>query len=126
MISSENRVQKYVTLLSNGTYMTQADTTREKGAQGLGFRPHELLEAALASCMNMSLRMHAQKLGLSLSKVEVRVTLNRNEDAYSTFEYDVALDETLLPEERRLLLDALEHSPVRTTLSKPFHFRQKN
>ena len=37
-----------------------SDNTPDKGGKGAGFRPHELLEAALACCMNMSVRMYAE------------------------------------------------------------------
>jgi putative redox protein len=58
---------------SNGQHHTAADNTPEKGGQGAGFRPHELLEAALASCTNIRLRMYADNYRIHL--VGVRTTV---------------------------------------------------
>ncbi|NCB54936.1 MAG: OsmC family peroxiredoxin [Epsilonproteobacteria bacterium] len=125
MIVSESQHEKYLTHFTNGTYHASADTTKEKGGMEQGFRPHELLEAALACCMNMSLRMHAQKLSIPLEKVRVSVFLNRKEPEHPTFEYDVAFDASLCASDRQALLDTLAHSSVRSTLSKSFSFEQK-
>lgn len=125
MIISENRPEKYLTYFTNGTYGTYADTTKSKGGLEQGFRPHELLEAALACCMNMSLRMNAQKLSIPLECVHVHVSLNREDPAHPLFEYDVSMDATLSETDRKVLLDALAYSSVRSTLSKPFAFEQR-
>lgn len=125
MIVSENRSENYLTYFSNGTYDAYADTTKEKGGMEQGFRPHELLEAALACCMNMSLRMNAQKLSIPLEKVRVSVYLNREEPENPTFEYDVAFDASVCDSDRQTLLDTLARSSVRSTLSKSFSFEQK-
>ena len=64
MIRANSTPENYLTTVSNGEFTLPADTTADKGGGGQGFRPHDLLEAALASCMNMSLRMAAQKAGI--------------------------------------------------------------
>lgn len=125
MITSESQEEQYRTHFTNGTYEAYADTTKNKGGMEQGFRPHELLEAALACCMNMSLRMHAQKLCIPLTQVRVHVSLNRENPALPTFEYDVTFDETLSDDDRKTLLETLAQSSVRSTLSKPFAFEQK-
>jgi len=124
MIISENKYENYRTRFTNGTYSADADTTKTKGGLEQGFRPHELLEAALACCMNMSLRMYAQKLSISLKKVNVHVSLNRDDPEHPSFEYGVSFDSGLSEEQKQKLLDTLEHSSVRSTLSKPFTFKQ--
>jgi putative redox protein len=47
------------------------DTTSGKGGYGDGFHPHELLEAALATCMNMTIRMYAQKHAIISPRVSL-------------------------------------------------------
>lgn len=124
MISAESCSSKFLTKFSNGEHICASDTTPDKGGGNLGFRPHELLEAALANCMNMSLRMSAEKLAIPISGVSVTVTLNRNASEGPTFEYAVEFCGSLTEAQKGLLLNASENCPVRTTLSKPLHFKR--
>jgi len=124
MMMSENRDEKYLTYFTNGTYDAYADTTKNKGGLEQGFRPHELLEAALACCMNMSLRMTAEKLSIPLEEVKVHVSLKRDDPEHPTFEYAVSFGKALSYEEEQKLLAALECSSVRSTLSKPLAFKR--
>ena len=123
MIISESQYEKYLTSFTNGMFSAYADTTKDKGGMEQGFRPHELLEAALACCMNMSLRMHAEKLCIPLEEVKIQVSLNRENPEQPTFEYSVSFGESLSTEEKQKLLAALECSSVRSTLSKPLAFK---
>lgn len=50
MIETESRSEPYATRFSDGVQEALADTTADKGGGGAGFRPHDLLEAALATC----------------------------------------------------------------------------
>ena len=122
MITATNHAQKYATQFSNGYAEAKSDTTPDKGGNGIGFRPHELLEAALASCMNMTLRMAAEKYQIQLSHVSVSVSLNRQNPEMKIFEYRVEFPDFLQDVEKQKLLSALEHCPVRKTLSSPLKF----
>ena len=122
MIKAESKSKKYETRFTNGEHVSTSDTTPDKGGANSGFRPHELLEAALANCMNMTLRMIAEKHDIPLSGVSVAVFLNRNNPEGSLFEYSVEFQGCLLESQKEQLLMTLEKCPVRTTLSKPLHF----
>ena len=123
MISAVSQQNPYQTLLSNGHAEVLADTTADKGGGGQGFRPHELLEAAVASCMNMSLRMAAEQLGLKPGTFEVVVRLDRRGEAGSTFEYQVTFAQEVPRDQRAILLSALDNCPVRQTLTRPLDFQ---
>lgn len=90
IIHAHSQEKNFLTRFTNGEHIGDADTTAEKGGGNRGFRPHELLEAALATCMNMTLRSYAQKHDIPLPGVSVVVTLSRG----------------------------TQEGPVRTTLSK--------
>jgi putative redox protein len=84
-------------------------------------RPHELLEASLATCMTISARMALADLGLPCeASVRVRVRLEREESA-TRFRYELALDPRLEPH-RAAVMNRIERSPVRATLSKQLIF----
>ncbi|HJU70868.1 MAG TPA: OsmC family protein [Paucimonas sp.] len=123
MIRADSKDAKFLTQFTNGEHVSASDTTPDKGGGNRGFRPHELLEAAVASCMNMTLRMSAEKHFIPFSNVSVSVFLNRNAPENPTFEYCVDFPEAFSKEQRQVLLSALERCPVRNTLSKPLGFK---
>jgi putative redox protein len=69
---------RYRTTFSDGKREGVADITADKGGGGSGFRPHCLLEAALATCVNMTVRMYADNHGIPLAGVITRVSLDRS------------------------------------------------
>jgi len=121
MIHTNSQPEHYLTHFTNGEQVASADTTSDKGGGNRGFRPHELLEAALASCMDMTLRMYAQKHGMPLASASVSVSLNRDVPDGPTFMYRAELHGSLSDAQRQQLLASLENCPVRTTLSKRLH-----
>ncbi len=122
MIQAESQNQDFLTFFTNGEQEGIADTTSDKGGSNQGFRPHELLEAALASCMNMTLRMTAQQTGIPLSQVRVSVSLDRSSPNRPTFAYRVVFPDSLTEQEQQTLLAAIEICPVRNTLSQDLCF----
>jgi putative redox protein len=123
MIHSDAQPVPFLTQFTNGEQIGSSDTMADKGGGGRGFRPHELLEAALATCMNISLRMSAQKHGIAIAGVSVEVSLNREAPEGPTFVYRVALRGSLSDAQRSQLLSSVEHCPVRATLSMAPRFR---
>lgn len=123
MVDATSEPVRYQTQLTNGTHSLLSDTTGDKGGSESGFRPHDLLEAALASCMNMTVHMYADKHGIALSGVTTRVTLDRSHPEEAVFEYEVELQGELSEQDRTRLLDVAGRCPVRRTLSTHLTFR---
>ncbi|MFE6691685.1 OsmC family protein [Streptomyces sp. NPDC057743] len=97
-----------------------ADTLKAGVGGTTGMRPHELLEASLATCLTISARMALAELGVVEAEVSVRVHLAREETA-TRFCYELSLDPELAAH-RPAVLERLARSPVRATLSKPLSF----
>ncbi|MDT3397774.1 OsmC family protein [Streptomyces sp. B1866] len=99
--------------------------TRKAGLGGAaGPRPHDLLEAALATCMTMTARM-ALAVALpdadgDVGEVSVRVSLDRS-GPEARFRYELVLDPAL-ERHRPLLAEYIANCPVRRTLSGPLAF----
>jgi len=123
MIRTENEEINYKTKFSNGEHSAFSDTTIDKGGSNSGFRPHELLEAAVASCMNMRIRMFAENHNIDISEVKIEVSLNRNEPESVVFEYKVKVDGKLTGLEKEKLLQIVQNCPVKKTLSKKINFK---
>jgi len=95
MISTINEAPPYRVRFTDGRHSASADTTPDKGGGESGFRPHDLLEAALATCMSMTATMYAVKHAIPLTWVLTKVTLDRSGSEPVVFRYSVELsDET--------------------------------
>ena len=123
MIQTENEEINYKTKFSNGEHSAFSDTTIDKGGSNSGFRPHELLEAAVASCINMHIRMFAENHKMDVSKVKTEVSLNRNEPESAVFEYKVEVEGKLTELEKEKLMQIAQSCPVKKTLSKRINFK---
>jgi putative redox protein len=123
MVIAASEASPYLTRFSNSKQTASADTTAEKGGGDLGFRPHELLEAALATCMNIHLRTYASNHGIELGEVHTTVTLDRSSPLEAVFNYSVQFSGQLDDEQREKLAEIAETCPVYRTLSKKLTFR---
>jgi len=101
------------------------DTTKDKGGTGNFNRPHDLLEAALASCLNIVLVKEAERNNLKHIKFETTVILNRNNPEESLFEYSYKiLSENIEITKYKEVFDkSLASSSVMKTLSKKINFK---
>jgi putative redox protein len=124
MITAKSERERYKTSFAGGKHRGLADATVEKGGGESGFRPHELLEAGFACCMNMWLRMYADKHSMPLAGVETKVSINRDKAGESVFEYSIELEGELTQKQRRELLKAAETCSVRQTLSRDISFKR--
>ena len=119
MITCTNLKANYQTSASNGTAQMQMDAPVEKGGKGAGFKPHEVIEAAIAGCMNMWIRMYADSQSFPLTGVSVTVSLDETTMSDAIFRYSVKLDgDDLDSQQKKLLIQAGLACPVRETLAK--------
>ncbi len=69
----------YTTKIENGNHQMWADEPQNAGGQDEGPSPIGYLEAAIASCSTITMRMYADRKGWELD--EVQVTIERRQDA---------------------------------------------
>jgi putative redox protein len=122
MIIARSGDARYVTSFTNGRHTAYVDATADKGGSESGFRPHELLEAAFASCVNMWLRMYSDSHDVPLHAVVTTVQLDRTEPGAPKFQCQVEMDGPLTAEQREKLLAISDSCPVRRTLSGTISF----
>lgn len=122
MITATNAPSRYLTRFSDGEHQGQADTTPDKGGQAAGFRPHALLEAALACCVNMNVRIFAEHHGIALTGVTTRVVCDHDAPKETVFRYEIEVQGDLTPADRERLVRAGNACAVRRTLSKAIRF----
>lgn len=126
MIISESKKDKYCTEISNGDKTILSDVTEEKGGRGEYFRPHDLLCAGLASCLNITTRMILERKGIEYEKVVVKVDIDKSDEKKTKFLYNVDIIGDISDEIKQSILEMLKKSPVKKTLSKEIEFEVYN
>jgi putative redox protein len=123
MIIASSDNPAYRTLFADGKHEAVADTTRERGGRDGGFWPHNLLEAALAACINITLRKYADKHAIPLSQAVTKVQLDRSRAGEAIFGYEVELKGDLTADQRQALLTAAGDCAVKETLLRKLSFK---
>src|SRR5712671_365712 len=116
MIATHSKEPRYLVQFTDGKHQAEADVPPIKGGQGAGIGPHELLEASLACCINMWIRMKADQLGIPVGAISVTVSLKRDHPEETIFDYTVKLEGPLSQEQRAALMGVADNCPVRRTL----------
>jgi len=125
MITTQSKEPRYLVQFTNGNQQAAADVLPMKGGQGAGFGPHELVEASLACCINMWIRMQADHLGIPVGAIAVTVSLKRDHPEEATFEYTAKLEGALSEDQRATLMQAADNCRVRRTLLKKLSFQRR-
>lgn len=121
MVTAKNGNRNYLVTLNNGVAEICADVLPDKGGQGNHFRPHDLLCAAYAACLNITVRMILDRLELPYSDVKVEVDLERPEGK-TVFKSKIAIEGNLSEEQKKKVLSIASNCPVRKTLSSTILF----
>ncbi|WP_297428329.1 OsmC family protein [Clostridium sp.] len=126
MITSISEDSKYITSISNGNETIYSDVTKEKGGNGQFFRPHDLIEAGYASCLNITTRMILDSMNIEYKKIVVAVDLDRCNDKKTIFKYNVDIIGTIDESIKNAVIKKLKNCPVTKTLSKEIEFQCEN
>jgi putative redox protein len=94
-----------------------ADVPLEKGGNGDGFGPHDLIEAALATCMAITVRKTAETEAIPLVDVRCDVRLDRTDPTAAVLRYALAFQGPLTTEQEARLREAASGCPVSRTLA---------
>jgi putative redox protein len=110
--------------LAIGHHVLIADTSADNGGDDLGPDPHELLDAALASCTALTLTLYARRKGMQLATIEVEVDHEESDGVYR-MRREVRLTGALSTDERARLLEIANKCPVHRTLSGRFEIASR-
>jgi trans-aconitate 2-methyltransferase len=115
MVRTTSAAARYETIVTNGRVQTTADTMKGSAGSSDGFRPHELLEAAVAACMNIGARQKADDMGVGPVEVATEVSLDRS-DGRAVFRGKVRVGGELTDAQRAALEEAAFCCSVSRTL----------
>lgn len=120
MIVTHSRPEPYAVEFSDGKHTGLADAIVADGGREAGFKPFALLEASLATCTAITIRMYADRHGWALPGLAVRAKYDQSNADAPVLRYDIDFGETdLAPDIRERLLRVATACPVHKALSKP-------
>jgi putative redox protein len=105
----------YQVQLENGRHKFSADEPKDLGGADTAPAPDELLEASLASCTAITLRMYAERKAWMILSIEVSVSLERIEGK-TFFTRQVTIHGEVAEEQKQRLLQIAKACPVSKTL----------
>jgi putative redox protein len=102
-------------VLVDGRHRLVTDEPAELGGTDTGPAPHELLPAALAACVAVTMRMYARTKGWALGELSIDVVYD-NTSTPRQFDVTVNLPHDLTPKQVRRLMRVAEACPVRRSI----------
>ena len=108
----------------NGRHTIVTDEPLSLGGTDEGPAPHELLPAALASCIATMVAMYAEKRGWQIGDASVDVSYD-SEASPRRFEIQLNLPAELSSEQLRRLERVAESCPLRRALEAGFTFEER-
>ncbi len=125
MIKSSN-TENTRSIFTNGDFEAIADAPSKINKGEECFSPAELLEASLASCVAITVRLFAQNHDIKLQKVTVEVKIDdSNHDDIKAYK-KIVLEGDLEEKDRIKLLNAAKTCKIGKILSKGISFVEEN
>ena len=115
MIQSTIGSEAYKVTHSDGRHTFYADEPEEKGGKDKAPTPDELLEAALASCTLITLRMYTTHKQWNVGEIQVSVSLVREKEK-TIITRELQFENELSEEQKQRLSQVAKACPVSKTL----------
>ncbi len=106
----------YVVSVQSGTHSFLADVEAKIGGTDTAPGPHELLEAALASCTTITVQMYANRKGWKLLSCDTAVRFTKEDKEGIVLERMIDLHGELDEEQRKRLFEIAEKCPIHQVL----------
>lgn len=110
--------QNYFTDVELDAYKVNVDEPVNVGGQNLGPKPTELLDASLASCTAITLKMYADRKSLDLGELTVDVKRIVKTGGNTAFRIKLSSSANLTEEQKEKLLEIADKCPVHKLLSQ--------
>lgn len=107
----------------NGRHVIVTDEPESLGGTDLGPAPHELLPAALASCISTMISLYAMRKGWEIGDISVDVSYDNEADP-KRFDVEIHLPAGLSEDQLTRLERVANTCPVRRALEGDFVFNE--
>jgi putative redox protein len=97
-----------------------ADVSEKEGGSDAGPSPHDLYDAALASCKALTVLWYAQRKKMDLQEIEVVTARDDSQERQGTYRLTntLKLSGQLSPAQREELLSVAENCPVHKLMTR--------
>jgi putative redox protein len=119
MIIASMHTRRYQTVVANDMNAIVVDTNKYGCGGQTGFKPQELLEAALAACANLTLRVVAEKQGIPVAGLTTTVALDSSNPGVTQFAVKIAMEGDMDDARRQQLLKSVRLCPVSKIFASP-------
>jgi putative redox protein len=111
-------------IVIDGKHRLITDEPVEVGGDGSAPAPHELLPAALASCVSTTLVMYARRKSWDLGQVRVDISYDHRATPRRA-DITIGIGADLSTEQRELLEKVAAACPVRRSIETEFEFNEQ-
>lgn len=118
-VTANTGLTLYTTELRAGEFIVVSDEPSDKGGQGKGPAPLELLAAALASCTSITLRMYAGRKAIDTGELYVNVEIGQDESGEPLIKRSISAANPVTSEQARRFEQIAALCPVSKMLSGP-------
>lgn len=129
VLVAETGAGKFHNRVVSGAHHLVADEPASVGGLDSGPSPYDFLAIGLGACTSMTLRMYAERKGLKLERISVRVAHGKvhahdcaeceaREGRIDRFEREIELTGDLGEDERKRLMEIADKCPVHRTLEQ--------
>jgi len=136
VLVGESGEGRFTQAIVAGPHLLRADEPEQAGGLGSGPTPYDLLLAGLGACTSMTLRMYAERKGLALERIAVRLRHDKihaddcadcetRVGQVDRIEREVLLAGNLSDAERQRLLEIADKCPVHRTLTQEVKIRTR-
>jgi putative redox protein len=123
-VKASIRRDHYRVVLTAGKNTIIADEPLSNGGGDEGMNPHEILASALGACTCATVRMYADRKGISLDAINITLDLIHDNDSNTTnITRNIEFTGDLTPEERDRLITIANKCPVHKTLTNPINIQ---
>ena len=121
------RSDGYATQVSMDGFAFTIDASKAEGGHDLGPNPTRVVEAALAACGVMTMKMYANRKGWALDDVQVSIEKATGEDAHAAriLEKEITIGGDLDDAQRTRLAEFADKCPVHKMLAEEVVIRKK-
>lgn len=111
----------YLTKVYAGGHFIYADEPEEIGGTDQGMTPAALLLASLGSCTAITLRMYADRKGISVEGIKIHLSICKEENMSAATKIESRLEFTgnLSTAQRSRLLEIADKCPIHKMMTNP-------
>lgn len=118
MIESSKRLEQLAYDFKLPEFMIRVDVKEDIGGTNTAPDPHEYLEVALAGCTAITVQMYANRKGIPLESVDVKIKIIKEGPDGNEIQRTVSFIGDLSEEQRKSLLAIAEKCPIHKFISK--------